>query len=148
MGPAEAYESIDWPVIVLLAAMIPVAGALQSTGAADLVAVKIANVKTGQLEWVALLIILVGAMFLSDLVNNAASALVMAPIGLSVAEGLGASPDRSLMAVVFGASSAFLTPIGHQSNTLAMSLGGYKFGDYARRGLPIEIIIVAVDMPR
>ena len=147
VGPAEVYESIDWPVIVLLAAMIPVAGALQSTGAADLVATEIAEVVTGQPAWVALLIILVGTMFLSDLVNNAASALVMAPISLSVAEDLGASPDRFLMAVAIGASSAFLTPIGHQSNTLVMSPGGYKFGDYARMGLPVEIIIVAVAMP-
>ena len=113
----------------------------------SLVASEIADAVASQPAWVALLVILVGTMFLSDLVNNAAAALVMAPIALSVADDIGSSPDRFLMAVAIGASSAFLTPIGHQSNTLVMSPGGYKFGDYSRLGLPVEIIIVAVAMP-
>ena len=143
----EAYHSIDWPVIVLLGAMLPVGAAMETTGAADLVANGLLQI-SGQLPDVAtLVLVFLGVMFLSDVVNNAAAAVLMAPIATSVAQGIGASADPFLMAVAVGASCAFLTPIGHQSNTLVMGPGGYKFSDYARMGLPLDLIIVLVAVP-
>ena len=143
----EAYDSIDWPVIVLLGAMLPVGEALERSGGADLIAAQILAAG-GQLPPVATLaVVLVGTMFLSDLINNAAAAVLMAPISLTIARGLGASPDPFLLAVAIGASCAFLTPIGHQSNTLVMGPGGYHFGDYWRMGLLLEVIIVAAALP-
>ncbi len=143
----EAYASIDWSIIVLLGAMIPVGQALETSGGADLIAQGTLSV-AGQLPpVVSLTIVLVATMFLSDLVNNAAAAVLMAPIALSVAHGLGAATDPFLMAVAIGASCAFLTPIGHQSNTLVMGPGGYRFGDYWRMGLLLEVIIVLVAVP-
>lgn len=143
----EIYDSIDWPVIVLLGAMIPVSGALETTGGAQLIAEGILSIAGGAAPWITLTVILVGTMFLSDLVNNAAAAVLMAPIAISIASGMGASADPFLMSVAVGASCAFLTPIGHQSNTLVMGPGGYKFSDYWRMGLPLEIIIVLVGIP-
>ncbi len=143
----EAYESIDWSIIVLLGAMIPVGQALELSGGADLIA-RATLAAAGQLPpIVSLLIVLVATMFLSDLVNNAAAAVLMAPIAISVANGLGVSADPFLMCVAIGASCAFLTPIGHQSNTLVMGPGGYQFGDYWRMGLLLEVIIVVVSIP-
>ncbi len=143
----EIYDSIDWPVIVLLGAMIPVSGALETTGGAKLIAEGILDIAGGAAPWITLTVILVGTMFLSDLVNNAAAAVLMAPVAISIASGMGASADPFLMSVAVGASCAFLTPIGHQSNTLVMGPGGYKFTDYWRMGLPLEIIIVLVGIP-
>lgn len=143
----EIYDSVDWPVIVLLGAMIPVSGALEATGGAQLIAGSILSIAGNAAPWITLAIILIGTMFLSDLVNNAAAALLMAPIAISISVSLGASADPFLMAVAVGASCAFLTPIGHQSNTLVMGPGGYKFSDYWRMGLPLEIIIVLVAIP-
>jgi di/tricarboxylate transporter len=143
----DAYDAIDWPIIVLLGGMIPVGQALESTGGAQLIADGLLRI-SGQMPAAAtLVIVLVGTMFLSDLVNNAAAAVLMAPIAMSVAYGMGASADPFLMAVAVGASCAFLTPIGHQSNALVMGPGGYKFGDYWRMGLPLEVIIAAVSVP-
>ncbi len=143
----EAYESISWPIIILLGAMIPVGQALESTGGAQTVA-NLLLTWSGQMPPViTLIIVLVGTMFLSDLINNAAAAVLMAPIAVSIAEGLYTSVDPFLMAVAIWASCAFLTPIGHQSNTLVMGPGGYKFKDYWRLGLPLEIIITAVSIP-
>ena len=145
--PGELYESIDWPVIVLLAAMFPLGNALETTGGAALVADGILHATDGlHVVWV-LLILLVGTMLLSDVINNNATAVIMAPIALTLASRLGVDADAFLMAVAIGASSAFLTPIGHQSNTLVMEPGGYRFGDYWRMGLPLEIVIVAVGLP-
>jgi di/tricarboxylate transporter len=145
--PTEIYTSIDWPVIVLLAALFPVGGALDSTGGAALIASGILKMTEGLgVVWV-LLVVLVGTMFLSDVINNNATAVLMAPIAMTVASRLGVSADPFLMAVAIGASCAFLTPIGHQSNTLVMEPGGYKFGDYWRVGLPLEVVIAAVAMP-
>lgn len=143
----EAYESIDWPIIVLLGAMIPVGQALEVSGGARLIANQVLAVGNQMSPVVALGILLVATMFLSDLVNNAAAAVLMAPIAITVADGMQASVDPFLMCVAIGASCAFLTPIGHQSNTLVMGPGGYRFGDYWRMGLPLEIIIVAVALP-
>jgi len=143
----EAYESIDWSIIVLLGAMIPVAHALETTGGARLIATQLLAVAGGMPPAVTLTLVLVATMLLSDVINNAAAALVMAPIALGAARGLGASADPFLMAVAVGASCAFLTPIGHQSNTLVMGPGGYRFGDYWRMGLPLEVVIAAVAVP-
>ncbi|MDZ4133930.1 MAG: SLC13 family permease [Dethiobacteria bacterium] len=143
----EIYESVDWPVIVLLGAMIPVSTAFETTGGARLISAGILNISGSFAPWVTLTLVLVGTMFLSDLVNNAAAAVLMAPVALSIAGGLGASADPFLMAVAIGASCAFLTPIGHQSNTLVMGPGGYRFSDYWKMGLPLEIIIVLVAVP-
>ncbi len=145
--PRDIYESIDWPVVVLLAAMIPIGAALDSSGATLLVAKGLVDLASGHSPAVVLVLILVVTMTLSDVINNAATAVVMAPIGIDVARQLGVSPDPFLMAVAIGASCAFLTPIGHQNNTLILGPGGYHFGDYWRMGLPLEILIVAVSTP-
>jgi len=143
----EAYESIDWPIIILLGAMIPVGEALERTGAAQLVADTMLHAGRGMPAAVSLVAILVATMFLSDLVNNAAAVVLMAPIAISLAEGLGARVDPFLMAIAIGASCAFLTPIGHQSNTLVMGPGGYHFGDYWRMGLLLELLVVVIAVP-
>ena len=143
----EAYRAIDWSVIVLLAAMIPVGQALDSTGGADLIAAQILAVAEGQAVWVALSIILVGSMLLSNVVNNAAAAVLVAPIALGLSHQLDLASDAALMAVAVGASCAFLTPIGHQSNALVMEPGGYRFGDYWRLGLPLSVVVTVVAVP-
>ncbi|HMM67756.1 MAG TPA: SLC13 family permease [Dokdonella sp.] len=143
----SAYGAIDWPVIVLLGAMIPVADAMGSTGAADLVAqFLLDHVSQGHVI-ASLAILLVVTMFLSDLMNNAATAAVMCPIAISSAGQLGVSADAFLMAVAIGSSCAFLTPIGHQNNTLILGPGGFHFGDYWRLGLAVEVLVVAVGPP-
>lgn len=143
----DLYRSVDWPVIVLLAAMIPVGEALEGTGGAARIAGWILASGGVLPPAGAVGLLLVGTMFLSDLVNNAAAVVLMAPIAITVAAGLGASPDPFLMAVAVGGSSAFLTPIGHQSNILVMGPGGYRFGDYWRMGLPLEVVTLLVALP-
>lgn len=143
----EIYTAIDWPVIVLLGALLPLGTALETSGGAEWIAAKILFFKESMSPWMILAIIFLITMFLSDIINNAATVVLMAPIALSVAFGLGVSPDPFLMAVAIGASCAFLTPIGHQSNALVMGPGGYKFTDYARLGAPMEIIILVVGIP-
>jgi di/tricarboxylate transporter len=143
----EVYESVDWPVIVLLGALIPVGGAMQATGATELIAGGILAFGEELPAWALIALVLVVTMTLSDVLNNAATTVVMAPIGLSIADGLGHAPDAYLMAVAVGASCAFLTPIGHQNNALVMGPGGYRFGDYWRVGLPMEAIVALVAVP-
>ena len=143
----EIYDEVDWPVIVLLGAMIPVGKALETTGTTDWMAQAILGATQGLPAVALLTLVLVVTMFLSDIINNAATALVMAPIAVAISTSLGVSSDTFLMAVAVGASCAFLTPIGHQSNTLVMGPGGYHFGDYWRMGLPLEILITAVSVP-
>jgi di/tricarboxylate transporter len=143
---SEMYDSIDWPVIFLLGAILPVAGALETSGGADTIALLLVELGAHVPAWATLTAVLVGSMLLANLVNKAA-AVLMAPIALSVAASLDASPDAFLMAVAIGASSAFLTPIGHQSNTLVMGPGGYKFSDYWRLGLPLSVLVTAVGVP-
>ncbi|TVQ40319.1 MAG: SLC13 family permease [Wenzhouxiangella sp.] len=145
--PRKIYEAVDWPVIVLLAALIPVAGAMATTGTADLLAGLLLDHASAGSAVIALALILIVTMTLSDFMNNAATAAVMCPIAISAATALGASADPFLMAVAVGASCAFLTPIGHQNNTLILGPGGFRFGDYWRLGLPLEIIVVAVGVP-
>jgi len=137
----EAYESINWPILVLLGAMIPVGEALETTGGAQLVADTILRFGSNLSVPILIAIVMITTMFLSDLVNNAAAVILMAPIGISLAQSLGGSVDTLLMGIVIASSCAFLTPIGHQSNTLVMGPGGYKFGDYWRLGLLIELIL-------
>ncbi|MDG1279860.1 MAG: SLC13 family permease [Pseudorhodobacter sp.] len=143
----RVYEAIDWPVVVLLGALIPVANAMQDTGTADLIARFLMDWVAQGNAVVALALILIVTMFLSDVMNNAATAAVMCPIALQTAQVLGVNPDSYLMAVAVGASCAFLTPIGHQNNTLILGPGGFGFGDYWRLGLPLEILIVIVSVP-
>ncbi|PSF08966.1 SLC13 family permease [Marinobacter halophilus] len=147
MDTGEAYRAIDWSVIVLLAAMIPVGQALEKTGGAALIADQILAIAQGQAAWVAVTIILVGTMLLSNVVNNAAAAILVAPIALGISAQLGLASDAVLMAVAVGASCAFLTPIGHQSNALVMEPGGYRFGDYWRLGLPLSVVVTVVGVP-
>jgi di/tricarboxylate transporter len=141
------YDSIEWPVIVLLGSMIPIGAALQSTGGTALIVDGILNISTGFAPVVVLTLLVVVTMTLSDVMNNTATAVIAAPIAVEIATRLGVSADPFLMGVAVAASCAFLTPIGHKNNTLIMGPGGYRFGDYWRMGLPLEIIIVAVSVP-
>ena len=143
----SVYEAVDWPVIVLLGALLPVAGAMQHTGAADLIARVLLDSLARGNAVIGLVVILITTMVLTDLMNNAATAAVMAPIGLGAAEQLGVNPDTFLMAVAIGSSCAFLTPIGHQNNTLILGPGGFRFGDYWRLGVPVELVLIAVAVP-
>ncbi len=141
------YEAVDWPVIVLLGALIPVAGAMAATGAADLLARLLLDLVAFGNPVVALVLIIVVTMTCSDFMNNAATAAVMCPVAISAATQLDASPDPFLMAVAVGASCAFLTPIGHQNNTLILGPGGFHFGDYWRLGLPMELLVLVIATP-
>jgi di/tricarboxylate transporter len=143
----EAYESINWPIILLLGAFLPVGGALESTGAAQEIADVLLKVGDYLPTIGVLIALLVVTMLLTDLMNNAATAVLMAPIALTLAQSLGSSSDAFLMAVAMGASSSFLTPVGHQSNLLVMTPGGYRFGDYWPMGLLLEALIVVVAAP-
>lgn len=145
--PRQVYSAIDWPVIVLLAALIPVAGAMQATGAADMLARFLVETVAQGNAIAALAVVLVTTMFLSDVMNNAATAAVLCPVALGIAAALGVNPDSFLMAVAIGASCAFLTPIGHQNNTLILGPGGFRFGDYWKLGVPLELLVVAVSIP-
>ncbi|MFB2531439.1 SLC13 family permease [Paracoccus sp. p3-h83] len=143
----ELYDHVDWPVIVLLGAMIPLGMALDSTGTSGLIAGGLAAMTSGLPAWVALVALMVATMFLSDVLNNNATTIIAAPVSIRLAEQLGVNPDPFLMGVAVAASCAFLTPIGHQNNTLVLGPGGYRFGDYWRMGLPLEIIVLAVGVP-
>ena len=143
----DVYESVEWPVIVLLGSMIPIGSALQATGGTALIANGIVDLSAGFSPAIVLLLLVIVTMTLSDVMNNTATAVIAAPIAIEIATRLNVSPDPFLMGVAVAASCAFLTPIGHKNNTLIMGPGGYHFGDYWRMGLPLEIIIVAVSVP-
>ena len=143
----ELYDSIEWPVIVLLGSMIPIGAALESSGGTALIAQKIVDVAVGSPHWVVLTILMIVTMTLSDVLNNTATTVIAAPIAVDIATKLGVNADPFLMAVAVAASCAFLTPIGHKNNTLIMGPGGYKFGDYWRMGLPLEVLVVAIAIP-
>ena len=143
----KMYEAVDWPVIVLLGALLPVAQAMESTGTAELIAVLLLeNIAQGN-AILALIVVLMVTMTMSDVINNAATAAIMCPIAISSATQLNVSADPYLMAVAIGASAAFLTPIGHQNNTLILGPGGFRFGDYWRLGLPLEIALAIIAIP-
>ncbi len=141
------YDSVEWPVIVLLGSMIPIGAALQSTGGTALIVDGILSLSSGYAPAVVLTLLIAVTMTLSDVMNNTATAVIAAPIAVEIAARLGVNPDPFLMGVAVAASCAFLTPIGHKNNTLIMGPGGYRFGDYWRMGLPLEIIVVAVAVP-
>jgi len=143
----ELYESVEWSVIVLLGALIPIGQALETTGGTALIVDGLLAVASDQSPVILLTILMIVTMTLSDVLNNTATAVVAAPIGIDLANRLGVSADPFLMAVAVAASCAFLTPIGHKNNTLILGPGGYSFGDYWRMGLPLEILIVAVGVP-
>lgn len=144
---SELYTHIEWPVVVLLGSMIPLGAALETSGGTELIAGALVGLTDGWPAWMVLTVLMVVTMTLSDVLNNTATTIVAAPVGIQMAQTLGVSPDPFLMAVAVAASSAFLTPIGHKNNTLILGPGGYSFGDYWRMGLPLEIIVVAVSIP-
>ena len=147
MTMEEAYRAVDWPVLVLLGALIPVSNAVRDTGGTDLVAGWLSHVAQGLPPVAALALVLVAAMAVTPFLNNAATVLMLGPIAAGTAGKLGLNPDPFLMAVALGAASDFLTPIGHQCNTLVMGPGGYRFGDYWRLGLPLSLLIVGAGVP-
>jgi len=143
----EVYSYLDAPILIMLAALIPVSDSLRTTGATDLIASWLSSTATVLPAYGAIALILVAAMAVTPFLNNAATVLVMAPIAATFATDLGYQPEAFLMAVAIGAGSDFLTPIGHQCNTLVMGPGGYRFGDYWRLGLPLSILVVLVAVP-
>ena len=147
----DIYREVEWPIIVLLGAMIPVSQAFQSTDCTGLIAESIKGL-TGALPswsmpWSMVSLVMIVTMCLSDIINNAATAFIMAPIAVGISSTLGLQPDPFLMAVAVGASCAFLTPIGHQCNAMILGPGGYRFWDYWKVGLPLEIVIVLIGTP-
>ncbi len=143
----EAYEVIEWPLLIMLGALIPVSDALRTTGSTDLIAGWLSFLSLGLPPLAALTLMMVAAMAVTPFLNNAATVLVMAPIAAGFAKNLGYNPDPFLMAVAIGAACDFLTPIGHQCNTLVMGAGGYRFGDYWRLGLPLSVFVVVAGVP-
>ena len=144
---SEAYDAIEWPILIMLGALIPVSDALRTTGGTDLIAAWLSNAASALPPFGALALLLAAAMAVTPFLNNAATVLVMAPIAASFADKLGYNADAFLMAVAVGAACDFLTPIGHQCNTLVMGPGGYHFGDYWRLGLPLSLVVLAVGTP-
>ncbi|MDO6726695.1 SLC13 family permease [Cognatishimia sp. 1_MG-2023] len=144
---SELYTHIEWPVVVLLGSMIPLGAALERVGGTELIAGTLVDLTAGLPAWAILTVLMLVTMTLSDVLNNTATTIVAAPVGIQMAQSLGVSPDPFLMAVAVAASSAFLTPIGHKNNTLILGPGGYRFGDYWRIGLPLEVLVVAVSIP-
>jgi di/tricarboxylate transporter len=144
LPPKEIYSSVDWSIIVLIGAMIPVGQSFQSSGAAQIFADQMAGMLVGAPVFWAAAAIVSATMLLSIFLNNVATAIIMGQIAVSVAQALGVSPDAFLIAVLIGASSDFLTPIGHQNNMLVMGAAGYRFLDYARVGAPLALIVIFV----
>ena len=143
----DIYREVEWPIIVLLGAMIPVSQAFQSTDCTGLIAESIKGLTGALPPWSMITLVMIVTMCLSDIINNAATAFIMAPIAVGISDTLGLQPDPFLMAVAVGASCAFLTPIGHQCNAMILGPGGYRFGDYWRVGLPLEIVIAILGTP-
>ena len=143
----QLYESVEWPVLVLLGSMIPIGVAMENSGGTALLAEAIVALAAGSSAVVVLTILMIVTMTLSDVMNNTATAVIAAPIAIDIANRLGVNPDPFLMCVAVAASCAFLTPIGHKNNTLIMGPGGYHFSDYWRMGLPLEILVIAVGVP-
>lgn len=144
---ADIYDHIEWPVVVLLGSMIPLGAALETSGGTELIAGALVSLTAGLPAWAILTVLMVVTMTLSDVLNNTATTIVAAPVGIQMASTLGVSADPFLMAVAVAASAAFLTPIGHKNNTLILGPGGYRFGDYWRMGLPLEVLVIAVSIP-
>ena len=147
LPPREAYQAVEWPILVMLGALIPVSESLRTTGASDVIATLLADFGATLPPWGAVALILVVAMAVTPFLNNAATVLVMAPIAAVFANDLGYRPEAFLIATAIGAGCDFLTPIGHQCNTLVLGPGGYRFADYARLGAPLSVIVVLVGTP-
>ncbi len=147
VGGSEVYEAVEWKVIVLLASLIPLGQALEASGGAGLIAGTIVGATEGMPAWAVLLALMVVTMTLSDFLNNVATALLAAPVAVEIAGALSVDPDPFLMGVAVAASCAFLTPVGHKNNTIIMGPGGYRFADYWRMGLPLELLVLAVAVP-
>ena len=143
----EVYDSVDWPIIILLGAMFPLSRALESSGGATTIGEAIYNLSGSMTPWMLLMVLIILTTLLSNIINNAAAALLMAPVAVSIAGNMGVSSDPLLMTVAVGASCAFMTPIGHQSNTLVMGPGGYQFGDYWKMGLPLTLLVAFAAVP-
>jgi len=143
----EAYDSVEWPILIMLGALIPVSDSLRTTGASDIIAMGLAQIAATLPAWGAVALILVAAMAVTPFLNNAATVLVMAPIAAVFAQDLGYRPEAFLIATAVGAGCDFLTPIGHQCNTLVLGPGGYRFGDYARLGAPLTLLVILVGTP-
>lgn len=143
----EAYQHVQWPIVILLGAMLSLGGAMELTGGDQLIADQILQVSHIVPPAALLVVIMLATMMLSDIVNNAAAVVLMTSISISVARGLGVSIDPFLVAVAVGGACAFLTPVGHEANVLVFDVGGYEFGDYWRLGLPLELLITAVTVP-
>jgi di/tricarboxylate transporter len=143
----EFYEQIDWPVIVMLACLLPLGEAFHDVGGTALAADFLLFATQGQSPVVALVLLMVVTMTLSDVLNNVATMVIAGPLAIAMAAKLDANPDTFLMGSAIAASCAFLTPIGHKNNTLIMGPGGYAFADYWRMGLPLELIVLAVGVP-
>ena len=143
----EAYGGVEWPILIMLGALIPVSETLRTTGASDVLATALAHLAASLPPWGAVALILVAAMAVTPFLNNAATVLVMAPIAAVFAHDLGYRPEAFLIATAIGAGCDFLTPIGHQCNTLVFGPGGYRFSDYARLGAPLSLLVVLVGTP-
>lgn len=143
----EAYAAVEWPILILIGSLIPVSDALRTTGGTEVIASLLSQAGDYLNGYAALLLIMAAAMAVTPFLNNAATVLVMGPIAAAFATKLGYRPDPFLMAVAIGAACDFLTPIGHQSNTLVMGPGGYRFGDYWRLGLPLSVLVLALGVP-
>jgi di/tricarboxylate transporter len=143
----EAYDHIEWPILIMLGALIPVSDTLRTTGTTELIGDGLSHFAATLPPWGAVALILAAAMAVTPFLNNAATVLVMAPIAATFATGLGYRPEAFLMATAVGAGCDFLTPIGHQCNTLVMGPGGYRFGDYARLGAPLSLLVLVVGTP-
>jgi di/tricarboxylate transporter len=143
----EFYDAIEWPTIIMLGSLLPMGAALQSSGGSDTIANFLMHVSTLLSPTYTIVVLMILTMVLTNLINNSASAVLMAPIALSLSVFMGVSPDPLLMSVCVASSSAFLTPIGHQSNMLVMGPGGYKFTDYWKVGLPISLSVIIVGTP-
>ncbi|MCO5156020.1 MAG: SLC13 family permease [Aquamicrobium sp.] len=145
--PSDIYGSVEWPIIVLLAALIPIGNAFEEAGGTEIITHAIMSRTEGMPVWLILAIVMAVTMVLSDFINAIATALIAAPIGVSVAQSLGVSPDPFLMGVAVAGTCGLLTPIGHKNNAIIMGPGGYQFSDYWRLGLPLELLIIAVGVP-
>jgi di/tricarboxylate transporter len=143
----QVYDAVEWPVIVLLGSMIPLGVALETSGGTAMLASAIVDLTTGLPAFAVLAALMIVTMTLSDVMNNVATAVIAAPIALGIASGLGVNPDAFLMGVAVASSCAFLTPIGHKNNTLILGPGGYRFSDFWRMGLPLEILVLLVGIP-
>lgn len=143
----ESYDAIEWPIVAMLGSLIPMGTALENSGAADLIASGLLSIAQGQSPLFALMLTMTVTVLLTNLVNNSAAVMIMAPIGVALSQYLNLSLDPFLMGICVGASSAYMTPIGHQSNTLVMGPGGYRFMDYWKFGLPLSIITILAGAP-